>query len=85
MRSRLADPSKEAAVADKTEKAEEPRPRSGQITFVTGVHYHKGKKKLYITKRKLTFKNGVLVGVGGTGPAEELQIGDGPQKPKKSK
>ncbi len=56
------------------DKKPAPRPRSGQITFVTGVHYHRGKKKLYVTRRKLVFKNGLLVEVGDTGPAEEIDV-----------
>jgi hypothetical protein len=40
------------------------------------VHYHKGKKKLYVTKRKLVFKKGILVVVGDTGPAEESDLKD---------
>jgi hypothetical protein len=74
---------KESAMADKADKAQEPGPRSGQITFLTGVHYHKGKKKLYVTKRKLVFKKGVLVEVGDTGPAEEIDLTDLPQEKKK--
>jgi hypothetical protein len=74
---------KETAMADKADKAQEPRPRSGQITFLTGVHYHKGKKKLYVTKRKLVFKKGVLVEVSDTGPAEEIDLTDLPQEKKK--
>jgi hypothetical protein len=73
-------------MADKTNKAEktgEPRPRSGQITFVTGVHSHKGRKKFYITKRKLVFKKGILVEVGDTGPPEELDLSAAQGNPKK--
>lgn len=67
-------------MAKKSENAGEPRPRSGQITFVTGVHYRKKTKTLYVTKRKLTFKNGVLIEVGGTTEPEEINLLDTQEK-----
>ncbi len=63
-------------MADKADKQPEPRPRSGQITFVTGVHYREATGKLYITRRKLVFKKGLLVEVGDTGKPEEISVRD---------
>ena len=45
--------------APKGDKKAEPRPRSGQITFVTGVHYRKKEKKLA--------SNGLLGSTGSVG------------------
>ncbi len=66
---------KKKATAD---TAEEPRPKSGQITLVTGVHFDRRRKTLHITRRKLVFKKGLLVEVGDTGAADQIPIGDAP-------